>query len=284
MALETAVLTTGLPEPARERAIEAIEGAVTAAGAIPAWIGVVEGRVEIGLDRPALLRLAAIGAKLAARDVPVAVARGESGGTTVSATIALARRAGVEVAATGGIGGVHRGGVDVSADLAELARTPIVLVCSGAKAILDLAATLEALEALSVPVVGYGTDEFPAFWTRESGLALRHVVEGPAEVAAIRRATRSTGPPGALLVCVPPPAEAALSRDESEIAIEGALADLDEAGVEGADVTPFLLERVADRTAGNSLEANLALLEENARVAGEIAVAIAEEAGQAGRS
>lgn len=275
VALETAVLTSGLPEPVRERAIEAMEGAVTAAGATPAWIGVVEGRVEVGLDRAALLRLAASGGKLAARDVPVAVARGESGGTTVSATIALARRAGIEVAATGGIGGVHRGGVDVSADLAELARTPIVLVCSGAKAVLDLAATLEALEALSVVVVGYGTDEFPAFWARESGLGLRLVVEGPAEVAAIGRAMRSTGPAGALLVCVPPSATAALPREESEAAIEGALADLDEAGVEGAAVTPFLLERVADRTGGRSLEANLALLEENARVAGEIAVALA---------
>lgn len=273
VALETAVLTTGLPEPARGAAIERMEAAVRESGALPRWIGVLEGEPVVGLDADALERLARAGGKVAARDVPVAVARGQSGGTTVGATIALARRAGIGVAATGGIGGVHRGGIDVSADLFELARTPIVLVCSGAKAILDLAATLEALEALSVVVVGYGTRELPAFWSRESGLALARSVETPAEVAAIRRAMDATGPAGALVVCVPPPGPSALPRGEAEAAIEAALADLDAAGVEGPGVTPFLLARVAERTGGRSLEANLALLEENARVGGRVAAA-----------
>lgn len=274
VALETAVLTTGLPDASRDEAVERMEAAVRSAGADPAWIGILDGRVEIGIDRPNLDRLADSEAKVAARDVPLAVARGESGGTTVSATIALAHRAGIEVAATGGIGGVHRGGLDVSADLAELARTPVVLVCSGAKAILDLPATLEVLEALSVAVVGYRTREMPAFWSRESGLELAHSVAGPEEVAAVWRAMGSTGPAGALLVCVPPPAGSALAREEAEAAIEDALAELSAKGVEGPAVTPFLLRRVAASTGGRALAANLALLEENARVAGEIAVAI----------
>ncbi len=251
--------------------------AVAARDVEPAFTGVIAGRPTVGLTPDEVELLSHHDRKLSTRDLPVAVARGEHGGTTVAATIFLAHRAGLSVAATGGIGGVHpgSGGRDVSADLYELARTPIVLVCSGAKAIVDLPATLERLETLGVTVVGYGTREFPAFYSAESGLKLGLSVEGLEEVAEIWHNSRVLQSPGALLVCVPPPADVALSRRESEAAVSRALGDLDMAGISGPGVTPYLLRRIADHTGGRSLNANLGLLENNARVAASIARVIA---------
>jgi pseudouridine-5'-phosphate glycosidase len=195
----------------------------------------------------------------------------------VAATLFLAHREGVEIAATGGIGGVHRGGTrfDESADLGELGRTPITLVCSGPKAILDLPATLERLDTLGVTVLGYGTDELPAFWSAESGLPLPEKVDDAKEVAGVVREARALGLPGAVLVCVPPPSAAALPREESDRAVARALEEADALGIAGPALTPFLLGRVAEITEGRSLRANVALLENNAAVAAEIAVAAA---------
>ena len=275
VALETAFLTRGLPSVARLDAVRSMADAVRAEGSEPAFIGVIGGRPIVGLEEGELKRLARADRKLSTRDLAGAAAGGEDGGTTVAATIFLAFRAGLPVAATGGIGGVHPGsGWDVSADLEELARTPIVLVCSGAKAITDLGGTMERLETLGVTVVGWRTRELPAFWSTESGIELERSVVTAAEVAAIRRAARSLRVLGATLVCVPPPAAAALPRDESERVVERALRDLEASALSGPDVTPYLLGRIAELTDGRSLHANLALLAHNAGVAGAIARAI----------
>lgn len=279
VAIETAFLTTGLPAEAGREAVRRMAAAVRAAGAEPAFVGVLEGRAVVGLDEAERDRLAEAGGKLAARDLPAALARGASGGTTVSATLFLARRAGLAVAATGGIGGVHPGPgpTDESADLVELSRTPAVLTCSGAKAILDLPATFERLETLGVTVAGWRTREIPAFWSVESGLEAPAELGDPAEAAATWRAAREIDAPGALLVCVPPPTAGALSRDEAARAVATALDEANTAGIAGPALTPFLLERIVRLTGGRSLAANLDLLERNAGVAGEIAVAIAAE-------
>lgn len=276
VALETAFLTCGLPGDAGLEAARRMAAAITGRGAEPAFIGVLEGRTIIGLREGELDALAGCRRKLGTRDLPAAMARRESAGTTVAATLFLARRAGLPVAATGGIGGVHVAGgpPDISADLVELARTPIILVCSGAKAILDLPATLERLETLGVTVAGFQTDELPAFWSRESGLPLDLRVESAGEVAELWRAARSLGTSGALLVCVPPPEDVALSREESESAVARALAGARVQGISGGAVTPFLLERVADYTGERAVRANLGLLERNAGVAGQIAKAV----------
>ena len=276
VALETAFLTTGLPDDVRLSAAASMAAAVRERGVEPVFIGVLGGKPVVGIDGRALEELAQSGRKLSTRDLPVAAARGESGGTTVAATLFLAHREGVEVAATGGIGGVHPGGsrFDESADLAELGRTPITLVCSGAKAILDLPATLERLDTLGVTVLGFGTDELPAFWSAESGLPLKDKVENAKEAAAVARQSRALGLPGAVLVCVPPPADTALPREESDRAVARALEEADALGIAGAALTPFLLGRVAEITEGRSLRANVALLENNAAVAAEIALAL----------
>ncbi len=276
VALETAFLTRGLPDRVRLEAVERMSAAVSSQSIAPAFIGVVAGRPTVGLTREELELLASARAKLSTRDLPAAAAQRTNAGTTVAATIFLAHRAGLAVAATGGIGGVHPGasGPDVSADLLELARTAIILVCSGAKAITDMPATLERLETLGVTVVGFGTDQLPAFWSAESGLPLDLRVDSAEEIAALWREARALDLPGALLVCVPPPAGEALSRQESDDAVSRALADLAAEGIRGADVTPFLLARVAELTEGRSLRANLALLENNARVAASIVRAL----------
>ncbi len=278
VALETAFLTSGLPETVRLNAADRMDAAVRAAGANPAFVGILEGRSTVGLEPAELDRLSRCGAKLSTRDLPAAVARGATGGTTVAATLFLAQRAGLTVAATGGIGGVHigPGPEDVSVDLLELSRTPIVLVCSGAKAMLDLPATIERLESLGITIAGFGTDQLPAFWSAESGITLDLTVDSAADVAELWQAARSLATPGAILVCVPPPADAALTRDESEKAVSRALAAARAQGIAGPEVTPFLLARIAEHTHGRSVEANLALLERNAKVAGEIAVALLE--------
>lgn len=280
VGLESSVFAQGLPVPANREANVRVRAAVRARGAVPAITAVVKGRLTLGLDGDHLSRFLRRDGihKVSARDLPVAVAKKLDGATTVAASLAICAAAGVRVFATGGIGGVHRDApFDESADLAELARHPSVTVCAGAKSILDLAATLERLETLGVTVLGFGTDELPGFFTRETGLAVPARVESAAEVAAIVRAADNLGRPGGVLVCVPPPVQHALSRDEVEQAVDRALAAARAEGLRGAAVTPRLLAAVEQATEGRSLAANLALLESNAAVAADIAVALAAE-------
>jgi len=277
VALESTLVTHGLPYPENLRVAQAMEQAVRAEGAIPATIAILGGEPVIGLDDIQLESLArSKGArKCSRRDLPIAIAQGLDGATTVSGTMVLAHQAGIRVFATGGIGGVHRGHpYDVSADLEELARTPLIVVCSGAKALLDLVATRERLETCGVPILGYETDHFPAFYSRESGLLVDIRVETPEEVVAIAQARNGLGLQAALLVAVPVPASDELPRGEAETAITQAVRLADEMDVHGGAVTPFLLARIAELTQGRSLRANLSLLVNNARVAGRIARAL----------
>ena len=285
VALESSVLAQGLPIPANAEAYARTTQAVVAAGAYPAVAAVIRGEPWLGLSGEALTRfLARDGVrKLSARELGWAMASGVDGATTVAATLAICTLAGVRVFATGGIGGVHREPpFDESADLLELSRSPVIVVCSGAKSILDLPATLERLETVGVPVMGYGTDELPGFFTRGSGLQLSMRADTPEMVARTYLAQRALGRPGALLVVQPVPAEDALPREVVDGAVSEAIADARAQGVKGAAVTPFLLEAVERATGGRSLIANLALLESNARLAGEIAVALHALDGEAG--
>lgn len=278
VALESTVISHGLPWPENLELARRMEATVRAGGAEPATIALLGGQVHIGLDDAQLEYLAqAPGVwKVSRRDYAVALAQKRDGATTVAGTMIAAHWAGVRVFATGGIGGVHRGDrTDVSADLPELARTPVIVVCAGAKAILDLPATLEWLETHGVPVIGFGTDEFPAFYSRESGLKLEARAHTPDEVADIARALWGSGLTGGLLVCAPCPAEFARPADEMERAIRQAVGEAEAQGVRGRAVTPFLLARVSALTHGESKAANLALLENNARVAASIARAMA---------
>jgi pseudouridine-5'-phosphate glycosidase len=279
VALESTVISHGLPYPNNLDLARAMEAEVRAAGAIPATVGVVAGLPTLGMAGEQIERFAhAQGIlKLSRRDIGYAVALRRDGATTVAATMSLAALAGVSVFATGGIGGVHRGAReswDVSGDLTELARTPVLVVCAGAKAILDLPATLEYLETAGVPVLGLGTGEFPAFYSPSSGLPVMRI-ESPAEIAAVWRAHRALGGAG-MLLAVPPPAEVALPRDMVEAAIERALARAAAAGVRGQAVTPFLLAAVAEETQGESMRTNIALLRQNARVGAQVTRALAE--------
>jgi pseudouridine-5'-phosphate glycosidase len=281
VALESSVLAQGLPIPANREAHARMARGVEGAGAVPAVTAVVRGRPTLGLEPADLERfLARQGVvKVSARDLGWAMAAGQDGATTVAATLALATRAGLPVFATGGIGGVHREPpFDESADIAELARSPMVVVCAGAKSILDLPATLERLETAGVAVIGYRTSELPGFFVVSTGLPLPARAETAAEIARAFVAHRSLGRPGALLVVQPPPAGAALQRPEVDAAVETALAAARREGVRGAAVTPFLLAAIERSTGGRSLAANLALLEANARLAGEIAVEIGRTA------
>jgi len=278
VALETSVIGQGLPAPRNWECVERMSEAVRAAGAVPAWIGVVDGSVVVGLTPGQLRRFAEPGraSKVARRDYPVAVASGDLGATTVSATIWAAAKAGLAVAATGGIGGVHPGDdPDVSADLLELARTPGLLVCSGPKSIIDPVATAEKLEELGVALVGYGVDRLPFFLAREAPVELEHRVETPAEAAALARAVGTLGGNSTVLLCNPIPAEHAMDAAEVAVAAHEAEARAEREGVHGKARTPFLLAALAELTEGRSLEANLALLEDNARVAGLVAAGIA---------
>ena len=277
LALESAVITHGLPRPDNLQLAQSLEEEARACGATPATIAILDGKIHVGLEPAELERLATIASarKISRRDFGLALARRESGGTTVAGTLIAARAAGIRVFATGGIGGVHRDApTDVSADLPELGRTPLVVVCSGAKAILDLPATLEYLETAGVPVLGYGTSEFPAFYSRESGLPVDVRVDTPQEVARIARAQWELGIESAVLVGVPPPVEDAIPAGQIEGAIQKALEEARKEGIRGAKVTPFLLSRVKELSAGTSLKANLALLRNNARVGAQIAVAL----------
>ena len=285
VALESTIISHGMPYPDNLATARGVEQVVRDRGAVPATIAVVDGRVRVGLDDDALERLAAGGeavAKASRRDLPVFMARRATAGTTVAATMFLAHRAGVAVFATGGIGGVHRGverTLDVSADLVELGATPVTVVCAGAKSILDLPRTLEVLETEGVPVIGVGTDEFPAFFTRESGLPVPHRVDSAAELAAVVGAHRELGLPGGILVANPIPEADAVPAAEIGARIEEALADADRAGVTGKDVTPYLLGRIVELTGGRSLVANIALVRNNAALAAELAVQLTARGG-----
>jgi len=281
VALETTVLTHGLPYPSNLDLAHDMEHAVRRAGALPATIGVLDGKVWVGLDQDQIERLATPGdkVKISIRDFGSAIAHRYSGGITVAGTLFAAHQAGIQVFATGGIGGVHRkvdpGGTafDISADLPALAHYPVAVVCAGAKAILDLPATLEYLETMAVPVIGYGTSEFPAFYSRSSGLKLHHRVDTPGEAAALVQAQWSLGLPSAVLICVPVPTTVALDGEAIDHVIQQALQEAFRKGITGPAVTPFLLERVSALSGGDSLKANLGLLLNNAQVAAQIACA-----------
>ena len=279
VALESTLVAHGLPWPDNLAVARELEDTVRAAGAVPATVAVVDGAIRVGLPADVLAALAENGprfAKAGATDLAVHVARGTSAATTVSATARIAARAGIRVFATGGIGGVHRGDAsDVSHDLVAMARVPLIVVSAGAKAILDLPRTVEMLETFGVLVVGYRTDEFPAFYSRHSGIRLDHRVDSARELAAI--ASRHWNDVGGfgILVCNPIPEAAAI--DGLEDVIEGALRDAASAQVTGRQLTPFLLARLAEATGGASIRANRALAINNARVAAEIALAIAAD-------
>lgn len=274
VALESSVLAQGLPIPANadaaRRMVEAIEGA----GAIAAITAVVGGVAAMGLTKDELTRLLARSgvSKVSSRDLGPVMAHGGEGATTVAASLTLCRAAGVSVFVTGGIGGVHHEPhFDESADLIELGRTPVVVVCAGAKSILDLPATVERLETLGVTVVGYQTDDFPGFFFGSTGIRVQVQVDSVQEVAAIYRAQRSVSHPGALLVVQPPPAGQALPRAEVDAAVAHALQEARNVGIRGSAVTPYLLAAVEKATSGRSVSVNLSLLEGNARLAGAIA-------------
>ncbi|MBN1979637.1 MAG: pseudouridine-5'-phosphate glycosidase [Anaerolineae bacterium] len=274
VALESALITHGFAPPANLDIAQRMEAAVRAEGAIPATIAILAGKARIGLSEKELEQLAAdrSARKVSLRDLPVLLAQGGNGGATVAATMHLAHRAGIRVFCTGGIGGVHRGHPeDASADLIALATTPIVTVCAGAKAILDLPRTLEVLETHGVPVIGYTTDEFPAFYSRRSGLGVDARVETPEQVAQIAQMRTTLGLSTALLVCVPVPEADHLPAEEAEAAIAQAIAEAEEKGIGGKAVTPFLLARMVELTSGRARQANEALLLNNARTAAHIA-------------
>lgn len=280
VALESSVLAQGLPIPSNREAEARMTAAVRRAGAVPAVIAVVSGQVRVGLDADAtdlLLRRDGV-SKVSARDLPLAVAGRSHGATTVAAALAISRAAGLRVFATGGIGGVHREPrCDESADLTELARTPMVVVCSGAKSVLDIPATFERLETLGVTVMGFGTDEVPGFFTSGTGIPLRARVDSAQEVVGAWEAGRSLGLPGAILVLNPLPDGDALPRAVVDRAVEEALGEARRGGVRGSATTPFLLAAVERATAGASLRANLRLLERNAVLAAEIAVVMSRQ-------
>jgi len=281
VALESTIFSNlGLPSPANRDALERCILAITSAGAVPAVTAVLDGVVRVGIAESEHERILGPARKVAERDVAVAVGQAwPFGATTVSASVAIAALAGISVFATGGIGGVHRGAEltgDISADLDALASWPVITVSAGAKAFLDLGRTLEYLETRGVPVLGWRHDDFPAFYTRSSGLRVPHRVEEAAEVARIFAAR--TRPMTGMLVAVPIPADDALDAAQLDQVLAAALRDADEAGIVGAAVTPFVLGRIADATAGESVPANLALAENNAAVAAEIAVALAASA------
>jgi pseudouridine-5'-phosphate glycosidase len=276
VALETSVLAQGLPHPRNLETAERMEAAVRENGGEPAWTWVSDGEVRIGATPDDLRRLVEddAAAKAARRDLPALVGAGALGATTVSAAVWIARRGGIEVAATGGIGGVHPGGTDVSADLLELARTPVTLVCSGPKSILDPVATAERLDELGIAVIGYRCHRLPFFVVREVDVPLEHRVETPREVADTIRARRELGVEAATVVCNPVPDGYALEMGEVVDAVERCRDEAASAAVRGKDVTPFLLGCLARRTSGATLEANVALLESNATLAAQVAAAI----------
>ena len=288
VALESTVIAHGLPFPLNVETVDEMMGTIRREGAVPALIAVLDGRIRVGLDAPELDRVArdARIAKAGARDVPVLIATGASGATTVAGTMYCAHLAGIEVFATGGIGGVHRGAsstFDVSADLHELARTPVAVVCSGAKSILDVPATLETLETLGVPVLGMATDRFPAFQVRDSGLSVPHPVRDPSEAARVAASVLAVGRTG-VVIANPVPVSDAMDGAEVERLVQEAGRRAHAANVTGKALTPFLLEALAESSGGATLRTNRALLVDNSRVAAEVACHLMSHPGKSGVS
>lgn len=282
VALESTIVTHGLPWPQNLETAHLVEDTVRAAGATPATIAIIQGRIHIGLERQQLEAMAQAKNvyKLSRADLAARMALGQDGSTTVAATMICARLAGIDIFATGGIGGVHRGAetsFDISADLDELAQTPVTVVSAGAKAILDLPMTVEALETRGVPVIGWQTDEFPAFWSRKSGLACPIRMDHAEDIANAHRVRKQLAIPGGQLVANPIPPESEIPNDIIDPVIEDALKAAARDGVSGKDVTPYLLSRVLEATEGKSLEANVALIRNNARLAAEIATALIQQ-------
>ena len=286
VALESTIIAHGLPWPQNLQCAQRLEAIVRAHDAVPATIAVLGGRIKIGLSAAELDYLAQGQqqgkqiAKLSRRDLAIVLARQADGATTVAGTMLCAHLAGIRVFATGGIGGVHRGAeqsFDISADLSELGRTPVTVVCAGAKSILDLPKTLEVLETQGVPVIGYGTDEFPAFYQRSSGLPVDTRVDTPVQAADLIRRQHQLGLQTGLLITVPISSTAAIADEQAEAWIEQALQDATAQGISGKASTPFLLARIVELSGGQSLQANLALVENNTRVAAQIAVALSQQ-------
>ncbi|MFC5528753.1 pseudouridine-5'-phosphate glycosidase [Cohnella yongneupensis] len=279
VALETTIISHGMPYPQNIEMARKVEAIIRAEGAVPATIGIMDGKVKIGLNEQELEAFATNKHvdKVSRRDFPYMLSSGRIGATTVSATMIGAALAGIHVFATGGIGGVHREGettMDVSADLTELARTNVAVVCAGAKSILDIGRTLEFLETHGVPVVGYKTDEFPSFYARESGYGVDFRLDEPAQVADMLRTKWELGLEGGAIIANPVPVESALKQEEIEGVIQQALNEAKEQRITGKKVTPFLLARIKELTAGRSLETNIALVYNNAKVAAQLAVAL----------
>ncbi len=277
VALESTIITHGMPYPQNMETARMVEADIRAAGAVPATIAIMDQHIHIGLEPDALERLAQAKnvAKLSRADIAFAIATGQTGATTVAATMICAHLAGIQVFATGGIGGVHRGGetsFDISADLAELAQTPVTVVAAGAKAILDIPKTMEVLETSGVPVIAFGQDTLPAFWSRDSGLKAPLRADTAAEIAASHKMRARLGLPGGQLVANPIPLESEIKRDILAPHIAQALNEAETQGICAKDVTPFLLSRIFELTGGNSLTANIALVRNNARLAAAIAI------------
>ena len=282
VALESTIISHGMPYPKNVETALLVEQTIRDNGAVPATIAIIGGRLKAGLSHEEIEYLGKAGrsvAKASRRDLPALVARGVDGATTVATTMIIAHMAGISIFATGGIGGVHRGAevtMDISADLEELAQTPVMVVCAGAKSILDLGLTLEYLETKGVPVIGYGTEELPAFYTRKSGFGVDYRVDSPAELASIFRAQRGLDYKGGMLVTNPIPEEYAMDKEVIDAAIEQALAEAKEQGIHGKETTPFLLAKVVELTGGESLESNIQLVLNNARLAARTAAQLAE--------
>ena len=287
VALESTIISHGMPYPKNVETALRVEQTIRDNGATPATIAVIGGRLKAGLSREEIEHLGKSGravAKASRRDLPALVARGADGATTVTTTMIIAHMAGISIFATGGIGGVHRGAettMDISADLEELAQTPVMVVCAGAKSILDLGLTLEYLETKGVPVIGYGTDELPAFYTRQSGFGVDYRADSPEELAAMFRAQRALGYRGGMLVTNPIPEQYAMDKAVIDAAIEQALRECEAQGVHGKETTPFLLARVVELTGGESLESNIRLVLNNAALAAKTACALRAGEGDA---
>lgn len=281
VALESTIISHGMPYPRNVETASLLEEQVRAGGAVPATIAILGGRLKVGLTAEEIQTLGQRGQeiiKCSSRDLPFIVARQLDGATTVAATMIIAAMAGIRVFATGGIGGVHRGvqdSMDISADLEELAHSNVTVVCAGVKSILDIGRTMEYLETKGVPVVGFQTDTLPAFYARDSGFKVDYRVESAADVAAAMHAKQAMNLSGGMLVGVPVPCEHAMASAEINRYIDEAIADMQGQGISGKDTTPFLLARIAERTAGRSLDTNIQLVLNNARVAAEIAIELA---------
>ena len=277
VALESTIISHGMPYPKNVETAMLVEKTIRENGAVPATIAIIGGRLKAGLSPEEIEYLGKSGrkvAKVSRRDLAAIAARGADGATTVTTTMIIAHMAGIKVFATGGIGGVHRGAettMDISADLEELAGTPVMVVCAGAKSILDLGLTLEYLETKGVPVIGYGTDELPAFYTRSSGFGVDYRVDTPAQLAAMFKAQQELGMKGGMLVTNPIPEQYAMDKAVIDAAIEQAVAESKEQGIHGKETTPFLLARVVELTGGDSLESNIQLVLNNAIVASKTA-------------